>query len=223
MIGAIRKSSLIDYPGKIACVIFTVGCNFRCPYCHNSFLLNTTPIMSIEEVLKFLDERKDFLEAVVISGGEPTIHPELEYLVTQIKEMGYLIKLDTNGSNPEMISRILKYLDFISMDVKTSLKKYPEFVKYNNIKNILKSIEIIKSSQVNHEFRITIVEPIHKEEDVIEVAKLVSPSKLVLQQFIPQNCLDPSYLRYKTTSEYLYYLKDICRKITQIEVRIYED
>ncbi len=223
MIGAIRKSSLIDYPGKIACVIFTVGCNFRCPYCHNSFLLNTTPIMSIEEVLKFLDERKDFLEAVVISGGEPTIHPELEYLVTQIKEMGYLIKLDTNGSNPEMISRILKYLDFISMDVKTSLKKYPEFVKYNNIKNILKSIEIIKSSQVNHEFRITIVEPIHKEEDVIEVARLVSPSKLVLQQFIPQNCLDPSYLRYKTTSEYLYYLKDICRKITQIEVRIYED
>ncbi|MFA5750029.1 MAG: anaerobic ribonucleoside-triphosphate reductase activating protein [Candidatus Shapirobacteria bacterium] len=188
-IGGLEKFSLIDYPGKISAVIFTQGCNFRCPYCHNPELLSIRKgIINEESVLIFLEKRKKQLEAVVITGGEPTLQSDLIPFLTKIKQMGYLIKLDTNGSDPEIIKKIteLNLVDYVAMDIKASLDKYSEVVGVKvNKENILKSINLLIQDNIDYEFRTTITQEQLNNFDIEEIGKLLKGSKkYVLQKYI---------------------------------------
>lgn len=193
----IQKLTLLDYPGQIACTIFTNGCNLRCPFCHNAELvlnpsLNNT--LKEEDVLLFLKERFGRLDAVCITGGEPTLQSDLIPFIKKIKDMGYKVKLDTNGYLPSKLKEILdlKLVDYVAMDVKNSLKKYPlaSGLKSMILENITKSIELIKASDIEYEFRTTVVKELHEKEDFIEIAHLLKGAKrYYLQRFedTPQN------------------------------------
>lgn len=176
-IGGFVKQSLIDYPGKIAAIVFTQGCNFRCGYCHNPGLVlpelfHQNQAISVNEVLCYLQERKNWLDGVVVTGGEPTIHKDLPEFLKKIKNLGYLVKLDTNGSNPYMLEHVLKekLVDYIAMDVKTILKvtAYSQITgisEQNSItESIIASIKLIKQSDVDYEFRTTNIPDVHTPE-----------------------------------------------------------
>lgn len=181
-IGGLQKFSLIDYPDKVSCVVFTQGCNFRCPYCYNPELVvpqRYGTIINEKEVREFLQDRRRFLDAVVISGGEPTLQPDLISFVQEIKQSGYLVKLNTNGSQPHVLRRLiyLKALDFIAMDIKSPLENYP-FVAGSSIppQNIQKSIEIITESEIPYDFRITVTKSLCSEEDLSNIRILLKKS-----------------------------------------------
>ncbi len=209
-IGGLQKSTLIDYPGLVACTVFLIGCNFRCPWCYSSELvlpdkITKQPVISEEEFFSFLEKRKDLLEGVVICGGEPTINPSLPEFILKIKEMGFKVKLDTNGSNPEMIKELIEenLLDYIAMDIKAPLKK--KYEKATGVKvdleKIKKSIEIIKNSKIDYEFRTTVVPEIHTKKDFIEIAKDISPAKkYFLQNFRAEKNIDSSFQNKKPHS-----------------------
>jgi pyruvate formate lyase activating enzyme len=197
LIGGLQKLTLIDYPGKIAATVFTIGCNFFCSFCHNSELVDPEkikkqPIISEKEFFEFLESRKGDLDGVCITGGEPTIHKDLPGFIKKIKELGFSVKLDTNGSNPEMLKKLIgeKLIDYIAMDIKGPLQ-IPK-----------KSVEIIKNSGIDYEFRTTIVPALHKKEDIIKIAKEISPAKkYFLQQFRPGKNLDKKFEKEKTYSK----------------------
>lgn len=207
IIGGFQKFSLIDYPGKISCIVFTQGCNFRCPYCHNPELIPFTPLVKIKEetILSFLEKRKGKIDAVVITGGEPTMQQDLLKFIQKIKEMGYLTKLDTNGSNPEMLEIIINHslVDYIAMDIKAPLEKYKE-VTHSVIspEEIKRSIRMIMNSDIKYEFRTTVVKSQLSKEDIINIGKLIEGAELyILQKFIPSKTLDPNFLNKKTYSD----------------------
>lgn len=192
------KNSLIDYPGKIAAVVFTQGCNFRCGFCHNPDLV---PLKaeglrqySEEEILDFLAKRKGKLEGVVITGGEPLIHREIEKFIKKIKESGYAVKLDTNGTNPEFLKKIIKkkLVDFVAMDIKNMLEKYNETTGTKvNSKTITKSIKIIMTSGLPYEFRTTVLPHFHAISDFEDVGKMIEGAKnYAIQGFVPRNTFD---------------------------------
>lgn len=207
IIGAIQKTSLIDYPGEIAAVIFTQGCNFRCPYCHNPELVDknkyATPLNN-DDVLAYLDYRKNLIDGVVITGGEPTIHKDLPEFIKKIKNKGYLVKLDTNGTNPDMIRRVidLDLVDYIAMDFKAPLGKYQDVVRVHvNIQDIYESVEIIKNSNIKYEFRTTIVKQLLTTEDIQTIkAEIGSGEKYCIQKFNPTKTLDENFLKCSTFS-----------------------
>lgn len=194
----IEPLSLVDLDGKLACTIFTNGCNFKCPFCHNKDLAlnqNITEI-SFQEILDFLKLRKSMLDAVCITGGEPTIHPDLEDKLKQIKELGYFIKLDTNGSNPEMISELYHkgLIDYVAMDIKNTLSKYPTTTNnlHVNLFNIQKSINFLMNSGIDYEFRTTIINEFHTLEDIIKIGEWLNGAKrYYLQKFVnSENCIN---------------------------------
>jgi pyruvate formate lyase activating enzyme len=200
------KQSLVDYPGEIAAVLFTRGCNMRCPFCHNPDLLikpkNPVPEpIDIKEILSFLQERRGFLDAVVISGGEPTLNQELYDDIKSIKELGYLLKLDTNGTNPAMLEKLLKagWLDYVAMDIKAPLeyKKYLQAcgrLSTGEFFNIRSSIHLLRTSLVRLEFRTTVVPVLHTPEDILDIARyLQGAPRYTLQQFNPSITLEPGY------------------------------
>lgn len=210
-IGAIEKFSTIDYPDKISCVIFLKGCNFFCGFCYNKQLvlpelLDTKPDLSEKEIQDFLDARKGLIDAVVITGGEPTIFgDDLIRFIKQIKDRGYLIKLDSNGSNPEMLKKTIddNLVDYIAMDLKDVFENYN---KYTNIppENIKRSFELIKDSNIPHEFRITT----HPELSIECFNKIIDFSrgqKIFVQDFMNTNTIK-EYKDYKTIYSQL--LKD---------------
>ena len=207
-IGGFQKFSLIDYPGKICAIVFTQGCNFRCPYCHNPELVKPSlfgKTIPEEEIFSFLEKRKGKLDAVEITGGEPTLQKDLVDFIHRVKEMGYLVKLDTNGSNPEMLEIIINHglVDYIAMDIKAPLEKYKE-VTHSVISpdKIKRSIRIIMNSNIKYEFRTTVVKSQLSREDIISIGKLIEGAKLyVLQKFIPSKTLDPNFLNEKTYSD----------------------
>jgi len=228
VIKGLEKSSLIDYPGKISAVVFLAGCNFRCPFCHNrDLVLNPEGMESIpeNEILDFLGERKKWLDGVVVTGGEPTIHKELPEFLKKLKGLGYPVKLDTNGSSPEMLKGLIEkdLVDYIAMDLKAPLEKYE---KSSGVKveteNIRESIKLIIGSGIGHEFRSTVLPGLHTKEDVQEMARLVKgASKLYLQQFRPKNTLDPAFEGMKSFSEKeMLELRDRCREYVETEVRM---
>jgi len=185
-IAAFQKNSFIDYPGKIASVIFLGGCNFRCHYCHNSQLMSAdSNTLDFAKVLKELKEQVGFVDAVVITGGEPTLHPHLREIIREIKKLGFLVKLDTNGTN----SQILKELnvDYIAMDVKAPIERYDVIAssaKQSSFE-VLKSIEHLKSGNVPYMFRLTL-SPLLNESDIKQIGTLIHGAKcLQLQQFVP--------------------------------------
>ncbi len=206
-IGALQKLSLIDYPGKIAAIIFTQGCNFRCGYCHNPELVNPAffikPI-SLEEIFAFLKSRQGKLEAVVITGGEPLLQQGIDDFLKEIKKLEYLIKLDTNGSFPQRLNDVIKkkLIDYLAMDIKAPLEKYAEVVNSTvEVVEIKESINLIMNSGLDYEFRTTIVKSQLKEEDILKIGELLKPSSLyILQKFVPSKTLDPRFLKESSYS-----------------------
>lgn len=208
----IQKLSLIDYPGKVACTLFAFGCNFRCPYCHNPELVvdDGTPPIPEEDVLRFLDDRKGFLDGVCITGGEPTLHNDLPDFIKRVKSLGYSVKLDTNGTNPEMLRRLIggTLADYIAMDVKAPLEKYESVVRTKvDADKIAESVEIVKAFP-EHEFRTTVAPELLTREDIIAVARwLKGARRFFIQQFKPTKTLDKTFLEKQA------YLADELEKI----------
>ena len=203
------KQSLVDYPGKIAAVLFTRGCNLRCPFCHNPHLLikpgrngNGTGLRE-EDVLDFLQERRGFLDALVISGGEPSLHPGLPLFLRKVKELKYLVKLDTNGSNPVMLAQMLQegLLDYVAMDIKAplELKPYQEAcgkLSSEDFFNIRSSVRLLRQAPIIVEFRTTVVPCLHSPEDIKAIARYIKGAPLyTLQRFNPECTLEPGYAK----------------------------
>ena len=191
-IGGLQQVSLIDYPGKIGAVIFTRGCNFRCPYCHNPELVDPDrygPIIPEESVLSFLDKRRGKLEAVTVTGGEPTLQPDLEKFFEELKKRGYLTKLDTNGSKPDILEKMIskRLVDYLAMDIKAPLEKYRQIASVEvDTAKIKKSIALIMASGIKYEFRTTVARSQLGLQDLVSVAKLIKRARLyVLQPCIP--------------------------------------
>jgi pyruvate formate lyase activating enzyme len=232
ILGGLQKTTLLDFPGKIAATVFICGCNFRCPWCYNPELVLPKRIKSQPKIpekyfFDFLKKRKGLLEGVCITGGEPTLNRDLPKFVKKIKKLGYLVKLDTNGSEPEMLKKLIteNLLDYLAMDIKAplglnfqlptsnfKLNSNSQISKYQkatgvkiNREKIKKSIEIIKNSDIEYEFRTTIVPTIQKKEDILEIAREISPAKrYILQNFRPEKTIDPKFEKIKPYSkEYL--------------------
>lgn len=197
-LGGLQRFSLCDYPGKMAAVVFTQGCNFRCPFCHNGSLLsagNPGQEIAEKEILSFLRERAGMLEGVVISGGEPTLQPDLADFCRAVREMGFLVKLDTNGSRPKILKRLLadKLLDFIAMDIKATPERYHVLAGVPvDLTAITKSITIISRANIPALFRTTWVEGLHRQEERRLIpAMLPETMRHVFQPFRPEHALQP--------------------------------
>jgi pyruvate formate lyase activating enzyme len=227
-IKGLEKNSLIDYPGKVSAVVFLAGCNFRCPFCHNrELVLEPEGMESIPEaeVLQLLKERKKWLDGVVVSGGEPTLHKGLPGFLGKIKGLGYPVKLDTNGTNPQMLKEVMDkgLVDYIAMDLKAPLEKYEKSTGVKaGTEKISESIKIIISSGIGHEFRSTVLPALHTKEDVQEMARMVEGGrKFYLQQFRPKNTVDPAFERMKPFSEKeMRELREMCQKYVDTEIRL---
>ena len=205
--GGLQKTTLVDFPGKVAATVFTIGCNFRCPYCHNPELvllekIKKQPKITEKEILGFLKERQGFLQGLCITGGEPTIHSDLPEFIQQVKKLGLLIKLDTNGSAPKVLEKLIreKLVDWIAMDIKAPLEKYDIFTQ-GKIKPALieESIKIIKESKIDYEFRTTLAPEILTESDILAIADWIKPAtRYCLQQFKNDKTLDTRFLNYSS-------------------------
>lgn len=199
LIGGLQKTSLLDYPDKISTVIFTCGCNFRCNYCHNPHLIeNPEEIMSGQELIEMLEKRKNYIEAVVITGGEPTIQKDLKDFIKKLKVMGFLVKLDTNGANPEITEELInnKLIDYIAMDIKAPLGLYKEITNSDiDEQKIKQSINLIMNSGIDYEFRTTVYPKLTTEHfkqilDMIRGAK-----RFFIQQYKPGTTLKKEQLK----------------------------
>jgi len=191
----LQKTSLIDYPNKIASVLFTPGCNLRCPFCHNWRIVvdPKPPFLQEETALKILESRKKYVDAVVVSGGEPTMHKELPKFLKKLKEKSFAVKLDTNGFYPQVLEECLAYVDYVALDVKTSLEKY-QLLGAKDTAPLLQSIEMLKTGKVEYEFRTTVVPSFVDAEDVSRIGELAKGVKtFALQQFIPEDTLDKNF------------------------------
>ncbi|OGD35515.1 anaerobic ribonucleoside-triphosphate reductase activating protein [Candidatus Atribacteria bacterium RBG_16_35_8] len=206
-------TSLIDWEGKIVSTLYVPSCNFRCPFCYNcGLILRPDNFKNIpqKEIDSYLLERKDFIDGICMSGGEPTLYPDLPSYFKEIKNKGFLIKLDTNGTNPKLLEDLLKFrlIDYIAMDIKSSLD-FDCYSKAAGIKDkillerVKDSITLIMNSETDYEFRTTVVPVLHTEENIIEIAKYISGAKkYVLQNFSPlEKTLDPSFQKIKPYSD----------------------
>ena len=186
----IDKLSLLDYEDKVSVVLFSQACNFRCPFCHNGdSVLNAQTDINFDEILEFLKSRKGLVDAVVFSGGEPTLEPDLEVKIKAVREMGFAIKLDTNGTNPEIVEKLLNegLIDYVAMDIKNSPALYAKTSGVNNVNlvNIKKSISIIMEKAPDYEFRTTLVKEFHEHMNYDEFYLLIKGAKrLFLQKFV---------------------------------------
>jgi len=207
-IGGLQKFSLIDYPGKICAIIFTQGCNFKCPYCHNPELSNPDFYeikIPVDDIVSFLEKRKGKLDAVTITGGEPTLQADLIDFIKRVKEMSYLIKLDTNGSYPDVLETLItnNLIDYIAMDVKAPWDKYQKITRSVIKPEIIKkSIGLITKSNISYEFRTTVVKSQLSTNDLLTIGKNLKNSRCyILQKFVPSKTRDPKYLKKTTYSD----------------------
>ncbi len=207
------ETSLIDWEGKIVSTLYLPSCNFRCPYCYNCDLIlhpENFPNISQRKIDNFLLERKDFIDGICMSGGEPTLFPDLPAYFKKLKDKGFLIKLDTNGTNPKLLKNLIDFelVDYIAMDIKSSL----DFDNYSNsagikdkmmLENVKGSIELIMNSKISYEFRTTVVPLLHSEETIMKIARYISGAKkYVLQNFSNlEKTLDPSFQKIKPYSD----------------------
>ncbi len=199
-LAGVQKTTFIDYPEKIACIVFTQGCNFRCGYCHNPELFeNKEPVLSVPAFFDFLNKRKGKLDGIVITGGEPTLHgKDLIEFIKEVKSLGFLVKLDTNGTHPEVLQELLNenLLDYIAMDIKAPLTKYKDITRVDIDTDIIKkSIDMIMNSGVDHEFRTTIVKSQLSVEDLRQIGELIrGAKKYYMQKFLATKILDESLM-----------------------------
>lgn len=200
-IDGLQKMTLLDFPGKVACTVFTGGCNFRCPFCHNALLvteLPENPDYSIEEIFSFLKNRCGLLDGVAITGGEPLMNPDIADFIKQVRDLGYSVKLDTNGSYPERLKNIVGegLVDYVAMDIKNCKEKYAETIglKSYDLSRIEESVDFLKSGTVDYEFRTTIVNEFHTVEDIRNAAEWIKGAKrYFLQNFVDSgNLIDGS-------------------------------
>jgi len=209
IIAGLQKTTLIDYPGKLSCIVFLAMCNFRCPWCYSSELvlpikIAKQPRLDEKEFFDFLRQRQGLLEGVVICGGEPTVNKDLPQFIQKIKNLGFAVKLDTNGSNPEMLKSLAeqKLIDYVAMDIKASLNNpayqnlLGEGVQFSDIQ---KSVEFLKNGNLDFEFRTAVVNTIHKKEEFLEIAKWIGGEniKYYLQNFLPTKTIDPEFEKIK--------------------------
>jgi len=209
ILGGYQKLTLIDYPGKLAATVFTVGCSFRCPFCHNPELVDLKLVheeKSEQEFFKFLKKRKGKLEGVCITGGEPTIQPDIVGFIRKIRKLGFVVKLDTNGTRPDVLKKILdaKSIDYVAMDIKHSQEKYPEAVgKSVDIARVRLSVNLLMKSGIDYEFRTTVVPGIHAESDFEDIVKWIRGAKsYYLQKYREIKILD-QHLSKKTKGKSL--------------------
>lgn len=202
IIGGFQRFSLIDYPDQICAIVFTQGCNFRCPYCHNPELVETKESalggLKEKEIFSFLERRKGKLDAVTITGGEPLLQSDLGRFLSAVKGLGYLVKLDTNGSFPSRLEEIIrsKSVDYIAMDIKTSPDKFNQMINRKIEKTkILDSIRLIMDSGLDYEFRTTVVGALFERGDFYKIGGLIKNARLyILQRFVPSKTLDDKFL-----------------------------
>ncbi len=224
LLGGLQKLTLLDYPGKVAATVFTAGCNFRCPFCHNpELVLSSRFTVSVgdntleKDFFAFLEKRQGKLDGVCITGGEPTLQNDLIAFITKIKKMGFLVKLDSNGSRPDVLRKLLrrKMVDYLAMDIKSSLPNYDRACNMKvDLERIKLSVDLIKNSGIDYEFRTTVVPGLHQEDDFIEIADWLKGSKrYVLQKYQDSGKILDDTLREKIEHFDNFDLEKIRRKI----------
>ncbi len=226
VIYGLQKLTLLDYPGKTAATVFLVGCDMKCPYCHNSELARgeAEPYCSDTELFSFLGKRKGLLDGVVISGGEPCINKDLEYLISAVKDLGFSVKLDTNGFHPEVLKRLTDrgLLDYIAMDIKNSLEKYGLTTGIENPDTgaVKESINLLINGGTDYEFRTTVVQGLHTREDFVRIGGLIKGAKhYFLQQFVSRDSVPDKTLKSPDRSEMEEYLSEVRKNVPSAELR----
>ena len=228
-IGGYQKLTLIDYPGVIATTVFTVGCSFRCPFCHNPELVLKSQFSVCgnqeKEFFEHLEKRKGKLEGVCITGGEPTIQAGIIEFIKKIKDMGFLVKLDSNGSRPDVLKKIIdgKLVDFIAMDIKNAPDRYSQTVGLKaDVTRIKLSVKMITNSNIPYEFRTTVVPGIHTEKDFLKIAKWIKGARAYyLQEYREKIILNPN-LKKKTKGKTINLekiKKSIAKNFVKIDIR----
>ena len=225
-IHGLQKLTLLDFPGRTACTVFLGGCNFRCPFCHNFELASRplAPLMTEQELLDYLQKRKGLLDGVAITGGEPLLRPDLAELLRKIKALGYAVKLDTNGSFPARLKELVGegLVDYVAMDVKNAPDRYGETAGFPKLEldPIRESIEFLKNGAVESEFRTTVVEGLHTEAEIAEIADWLKGAKrYFLQRFRPSEQVPSETLTAPSTAQMKAYLKIVQEKIPHAELR----
>ena len=232
MIAGLQKLTLLDFPGKVACTVFLGGCNYRCPFCHNAQLFGGKPeeIMKEADFLKFLSGRKGLLEGVCVSGGEPTLTPGLPEFLKSIKELGFAVKLDTNGSRPEILRQLLEaqLVDYVAMDVKNSPAMYGPTVGVENfdITPVEESLRLLLNGRTPYELRTTLVQQLHTRNSMEEIGKWLAslapgilPEKLFLQRFVDRDTVAFAGLCAPEENQVLCYADTLKPYVRQVSVR----
>ena len=229
LIAGLNKTTLLDYPGRVAATIFTGGCNFRCPFCHNGDLVlkpSSLEMISEEEVLSFLQKRKNVLKGVCITGGEPTLQADLPDFICKIKEIGYQVKLDTNGYAPEVLKTLLndELLDYVAMDIKNAPEAYAETAGLRvDMERIRESVDFLLSGAVPYEFRTTVVLPYHTDERMEAIGKWIAGTeKYFLQQYKDENVDllgDPATMRPADKAQMEIFLAIVRKYVPGAELR----
>ena len=230
LICGFNKLTMVDYDGKMSATIFLGACNFRCPFCHNSSLVvdvNNADRVSFLEIYDYLKKRKGILEAVCVTGGEPTLYPDLKEMITKIKELGYLVKLDTNGTNPDVVKELYqeRLIDYVAMDIKNSIAKYPVTTgkKSIDIEPIEETIKFLMTSGIDYEFRTTIVKELHTLDDMREIAKMINGAKrYYLQKFVDNGACIVSGLHHVEIEDAKTMVEVLKKEIPLVALRGYE-
>ena len=223
----IDKFSLLDYEDKVSCVLFCKPCNFRCPFCHNgTTVLEADTYIPFEDILDYLKSRKGLIDAVVVSGGEPTLMPDLKEKIIKLKELGFLVKLDTNGTNPNIVKDLYesKLIDYVAMDIKNSFDKYPLTAGVNNINlnKVKETIDYLMNSGIDYEFRTTLIDEFHKMEDIQNMAKLIKDAKkLYLQKFVERESCIQKGLHEVDVDKAKQFQKELSKSIKNVYLRGY--
>ncbi len=219
-----EKFSMVDFDGRIACTVFTGGCNFRCPFCHNGALVVgnvKAQEIDVKEVFDYLKKRKGLVDAVCVTGGEPTMHKDLPGFLREVRSLGYATKLDTNGTNPQMLADVIAegLVDYVAMDIKNSMAKYPQTIGIEgaSLDDICKSVDILLNSGIDYEFRTTVIDEFHTAEDMKEIAEWISGAKRYFLQKYKDNegCLSHGYseVSRQKADEFVKILEDKVGKV----------
>lgn len=228
LIKGLQKLTLLDYPGKCACTVFTFGCNMRCPFCHNSSLVikreGDDYALSEEAFFKFLNSRKGILDGVAVTGGEPLLQPDIEAFLSKIKELGFLVKLDTNGTSPKKLKNLIdkNLVDYVAMDIKNSPKKYPVTVgvKDFNTAPVLESIKILLKGDIDYEFRTTVCKELFDTEDFKEISAIIKGAKnYFLQAYKDSGDILNGAFTTPTKEEMYIYAKAFSNTVENLQIR----
>lgn len=224
ILSGLQKLTLLDFPGRIAATVFTRGCNMRCPFCHNaSLVVGGADIIPEEEFFAFLESRRGRLGGVCVSGGEPTLQADLPRFIEKIKSMGFEVKLDTNGTNPEMLSSLIDggLLDYVAMDIKSSPEGYARVSGVSpDMEKIKRSIELLLSDKIDYEFRTTVAKPLFSTGDFVEIGKLIKGAKrYYLQGFLDSGDLIGEGLEAYSETEMQGFLSEILPFVRNSQIR----